>query len=52
MALREQAKERLQTMFDLLFAAGDQSTQTNGSWIVAVVALVVALKVLTYFQKE
>jgi hypothetical protein len=49
MALREQAKERLQTMFDLLFATGNQSTQTNGSWIVAIVGLIVALKVLTFF---
>jgi len=50
--MREQAKERLQIMFDLLFANGEQSTQSKSSWVVAVVALVVALKVLTYFQKE
>jgi hypothetical protein len=49
MALREQAKERLQTMFDMFFTNGDQSTQTNGSWIVAIVGLIVALKVLTFF---
>ena len=40
-------------MFDLVFTAGgDQSKQSNGSWVVAVVTLVIALKILTYFQKE
>jgi hypothetical protein len=47
MALREQARERLQTMFTEWFSA--EESQHNTSWIVAVAALVIALKIITYF---